>query len=295
MASYKGNPNDYRLRQLLHSRFKRTDDRRNPSTVHVSMLTDQTSSREYCPRESALSYKNDLDAGSSWISTAMAMTFDIGNFVHNNIVQHLLPFALGEWLCPDCLRHWRGEYRKCKCGSEPEYTELFFRSPVSGVVGSLDMVVDLNFPKHVIVEMKTLEKDKFRELGMPINEHRQRVLGYLKLLREANEVDPWIGENIMLDVGYVLYISKGMGHYFKKKGMGGVTERYSPFQEFPVYVEDNGAWDHVEEMFQRASVYWDWKKAPFENALPNRIFNCNQSECKRAENCVARKVCWNGK
>jgi hypothetical protein len=270
------------------------DEKRNPKTVHVSMLTDKTATREYCPRESALAYRHDLESGDFWISTSMALTFDIGTFVHGRVVHSLRAFALGDWDCPGC-NFWRGEYQKCsKCGAEPEYHELFWRSPISGVIGSLDMVVDLEYPKHVIVEIKTLEKDKFKELKMPLSEHRQRVLGYLKLLREANEVDPWIGENIMLDVGYVLYASKGMGHYFQKKGMGGVTERYSPFQEFPVYVENNGAWDIVEEMFARAKDYWAWKNEETGAVLPSRILNCTHDKCKRAETCTATKECWNG-
>jgi len=258
------------------------------------MLTDHRATHEYCPRESALSYTHAKEGAFRWISTSERLTYDIGNYLHHQIVVKLTASAVGDWECRECQNITRGKYMDCpKCGGHPRYQEMFFRSPVNGVIGSLDLVVDLDLPKNVIIEIKSVEKDKFKEMALPQAEHRQRVLGYLELLRHVAPTDAWVEENICLDYGFVLYISKGYGHYFKKKGMGGINERYSPFQEFVVRPE-GGAQDHVEDTFKRAGMYWAWKNADQPEQLPPRITACNHLKCKRATKCIVAKECWNG-
>lgn len=289
---------DNRLRKLLHTKFGGPDQTRSPKVVHVSMLTDATWQREYCPRESALAYLHAIEGQVRWISTAERLTYDVGNFYHDIVVRKLTAEAIGDWECSRCGWEKRGTYQDCEnCKFSMTYKEMFFRSPITGVVGSIDLVLNLGFSKAVIVEIKSVEKDKFRELALPMAEHRQRVLGYLQLLREVSETNEWVKENISLNFGYVLYVSKGLGHYFKKKGMGGIKERYSPFQEFVVR-PNGGAQKHVDEMFARAKSYWKWRAqmdmplAKKGAKLPARIKNCSNSQCKRAIKCNARKECW---
>lgn len=287
---------DNRLRKLLHTKFGHRDEARNPKTVHVSMLTDHRATHEYCPRESALSYLHALPSQDRWIATSERLTYDIGSFVHDHLVRKMTAHLVGDWYCPNCENEWRGEFSRCRnCKYIPIYREMFFRSPTYGVIGSVDMCLDLGFKnkKAIIVEMKSIEKDAFLKLVMPTAEHRQRVLGYLHLLKDAAKEDKWIKKNIELKFGYVLYISKGYGHYFKNKGSGGVNEKYSPFQEFICRPKD-GAQQHVEEMFLRAGEYWDWKNEDQSGALPNRIKNCSGLKSKRALKCIACKECWDG-
>ncbi len=284
--------NDLRLRKLLHSKYAHPEPRRNPKTVHVSMLTKGSGVHEYCPRESAIAWRDALDDKPGWITTAERLTYDTGHFLQRSITEHLHAHLLGDWGCSVCGSMRRGWYELCRCGAVPVYHELYFRSPISGVMGSLDLVIDLNFGKGIPVEVKTIEKDEFKKLPAPKIEHRYQLLSYLRLLREVGEVDPWVKGEIETGFGYVLYICKGFGHYFPKKD-GGVGERYSPFSEFPVTYEGNPAKD-VDEMYNRAASYWAYRNADQSEPgpLPPRIFNCTNSQCKRAEHCVARGTCW---
>lgn len=286
-----------RLRKLLHKQFSEKEQRRSHKTVHVSMLTDRVMTKEYCPRESALCYQHDIDPGITYISTAMRITYDMGWFLQEAITKRVLKYAVGDWHCPVCDNHWRGTgYKGCPCGSVPIYQEMHFRSPVSGVVGGIDLCLDLGHDKPVIVEIKSLEKDAFKELAMPTIEHRMRVIGYLQLLKECGMIDPWISQNIELDFGYVLYVSKGFGKYFKNKE-GGVPEKYSPFQEYLIKPEGNPLKD-VLIKFDRAAQYWVWRGGPggepTPHMMPARIPNCNAKDCKRAKACPAVKQCWEG-
>lgn len=260
------------------------------------MLTDQTLEKEYCPRESALCYGHDLDPGWRWINTATRLTFDMGWFLQHSVTENLLKYAVGDWHCKVCDKTWRGGAGLCSCGAAPTYQEMHFRSPISGVTGSLDLVLHLGHTKPVIIEIKSLEKDAFKELAMPTIDHRLRVVGYLHLLRECAETDLWISENIELEFGYVLYVSKGFGKYFPKKE-GGVNEKFSPFQEYAIKAEGNPL-NTVKEKFDRALEYWKWRGDAGEHLegkpLPARIFNCGHKECKRANKCPAQAKCWEG-
>ncbi len=292
MSLYSAKLSDNRLRKLLHSKFGQPQVTRNPKTVHVSMLTDgDWGGKEYCARESALAYSTGLEYGTRWIGTAERLTYDVGWFLQHEVTRRLIAHLLGEWHCQVCDAQWRGKYAPCECGNpDPRYGEMHFRSIKSGVMGSIDMCLDLGFPKAVIVEVKSMEKEKFNGLAMPTLEHRRRVIGYLRLLRECSETDPWIKNNIELEFGYVLYISKGLGKYFKYRE-GGVKDKYSPFQEFLVKAE-GGAKSEIDEMFERASMYWAWRNADQSEQIPPRIYNCPNSECKRAIKCRMRKECW---
>jgi len=295
MTSYASKLTDNRLRKLLHTKFGQPQIIRNPKTVHVSMLTDtKWGGKEYCPRESALSYLNDANYGTRWIGTAERLTYDMGWFAQAEVTRRLMAHLIGEWHCLVCDNAWRGEYQVCACGNEqPAYQELHFRSPLTGVMGSIDLCANVGFPKPVIIEVKSMATDEFKKLVMPMLEHRLRVIGYLQLLREAATTDAWIADTIELDFGYVLYISKGMGKYFKNKE-GGVNDRFSPFQEYMVEAKGNPLKD-VEEMYERAAIYWVWRNADQPEQIPPRIFNCPQSECKRAARCPVREECWHGK
>lgn len=287
-----------RLRKLLHKQFSGKAQRRSHKVVHVSMLTDRTMTKEYCPRESALCYQHDIGPGDEWISTAMRVTYDMGWFLQDAVTRRVHKYAIGDWHCPICENHWRGVgYKNCPCGAIPTYQEMHFRSKVSGVTGSIDLALDLGHEKAVIVEIKSLEKDAFKKLSMPTIEHRLRVIGYLQLLKECAILDPWIEKNLELDFGYVLYVSKGFGKYFAKKE-GGVNEQYSPFQEYLVKAEGNPLKD-VLEKYDRAAQYWIWRTGlgTYDNStqiLPDRIFNCGAKDCKRALACPAKEQCWAG-
>lgn len=263
------------------------------------MLTDIRQTHEYCGRESALIWRDNVEPESRYIPVSERLTYDVGNFLQERVTKALHPEAFGDWECPWCDSHWRGDYHLCtRCGHEPRYVEMHFRSPKSGVIGSIDLA--LRIPpangKAVICEIKTIEKDAFGKLAMAMIEHRQRACGYLKLLNECVEDQPWIEQALVLDWALILYICKGFGHYVKGKGNGGVNETYTPFQEFVIHYE-GGAAEHVDEVYDRATAYWNWRAnfaTNLDAPLPPRCPSCTHKSAKRAGHCTVADACWKG-
>jgi hypothetical protein len=252
------------------------------------MLTDQTTRPEYCPRESALCWDKDLNAGTAWIPTSLRMTFQTGHALQELATKALLPDLYGDWHCHRCERERRGYLQGC-CGMIPEYREMFFRSPSTGVVGSVDMCVKMpGHDKPVLIEVKSIEKDKFKDLFQPLIEHRLRMIGYLTLVQEIADAGVKSAQEIETGFGLVLYIAKGFGIHKPQFEDPKINDRFSPFKEYEI-TRDGNPKEIVDEMFDRARSYWQFRKG---GPLPERIKSCNDKHCKRAEKCAARDECY---
>jgi hypothetical protein len=161
--------------------------------------------------------------------------------------------------------------------------EVVFQSPVSGVTGSLDVIVDVGEKLHRVVECKTLDKDEHKALVAPLAEHRARTSLYLRLAEESGLVH---SRSINVREAHVLYVSRSYGFKDTSLKEAGITDfPFSPFKEFVVSRDDS----LTESVLNRAKVVYDLKDTTVE-AVPCGI--CTTGMDKRAVACPVRAQCW---
>src|SRR3546814_3562070 len=100
--------------------------------------------------------------------------------------------AIGDWEGMSCGAMHKFTKRPkvcqtCNCKSL-RYKELRFVSAVSGASCGVDLAVDFNIGKLVPVEIKTIDKEEFKKLEMPLAEKRKRGALYCRILKEADEI-----------------------------------------------------------------------------------------------------------
>lgn len=264
---------------LLDSKLAGFKEQRSYKTLHVSALTKEDG---FCPREVALMQIMNRQRKGRYVSMALQVAFDNGNALHD-LVRNvwLRDEVVGRWHCIGCgvelgfSKRPKGRCPKC-LRVLWEYREEVFTDPETKVVGSIDFFLDVGEGKLVACEVKSMDKDLFRELKAPLAEHRIRTQTYLTLI--ARNGRPEIGR---IEQGYarVLYISKGFGTKNEEHG------KVMPFKEFVVDRNDTVGLATLA----KAGLVQSFREG---GVLPPGI--CPTAYAHRAKGCAVVAECFSG-
>ncbi len=287
----KVGPPSFSIKRELHNSIAGMESPRPHFPLRASDLLSQT--HEFCPREHAF-----LDIGvakkkGQFVGTAQRMTFDHGKFMEDQIRnKYLRHLAVGHWGCSVC----GGKHPtfgpvplmkcpKCGYGNRWVYEEPRFEDPYTSVSGGLDMLAKTQTTKLKILEVKTIAPEKFKELAIPLSEHRARTNLYMSLasksvLEHSDRVDT--------KSAIIVYVTKSFG--FKDttlKDLGVKDAGFSPFKEFVIKRDDS----LLSTPMARARTLKVWRDT--QQGMPCGI--CANGLTKRAQACSAISSCFSGK
>jgi len=279
------------LKFLLHKELAVSDPPRSIETLHASELTREDI--EFCPRERAFLLRDGDNRKDGRLGTSLNVTFQVGRFYEEQVRDKWLrKYALGNWQCLNCL--YVHEYQTVpdtcdNClmdGFMCSYQEPRAHSPEYDCSCGIDMLLwkdDVLTP----VEIKTIDKDQFRDLKAPLSEHRKRTQFYLDLLSHSTWMD--FDVKINLDYGILLYCCKGFGFKDDFEGRQGVSDaNFSPFKEYRV---KRGDAKGLESVYKKALAVKEFRKS---GKIPKREV-CPTITCKRAKRCTYRETCFSEK
>lgn len=276
------------LRRALHQHLARRDPERDPRNIHASEVTKED--MEYCARAPVLKVRLNIKPKDQFVTTAMAVTWEWGRLVEWQVREWFaeLDMAVGDWRClhKPCGRiyGWCKRPKQCQnCKGEAfEYSERRALSAASGIGSGIDLMVDYGRPLLELVEVKSIDKEKFAALEAPLSEHRRRTKLYLRGMSESE--DP-VWKRVNQQRGRVLYVSKG-GYGVKDPEIGtwGITDgQFSPFKEY-VIERDDADVDHLVDRALAA------REGMAGGAIPPRL--CKALASPRAQKCPVMDACW---
>ncbi len=284
----KVKPEGKDLRQLLHGHLSGYIDGRPIKTLHASEVTKENPG--FCARRKALMVHTGQENPDEFLSTSLSVTFNIGRRLEED-VQHWfadMGRAVGHWDCRFCHSKYKFQKRPAKCtscgGTLFKYREVRAQSQYAYVSAGLDLLVDKSLPsgKLTYVEIKTIDKEEFKKLAMPLAEHRARTRLALRLIEESD--DPFL-QQVATDRAEVLYVSKG--------GFGCATPevaqypfpdaQFSPFKPYAVERDDAS----IEQYYAEAIKYAEYIAS---GAIPCRI--CATTFSPQAKGCKQMLACF---
>lgn len=278
----------YSIKKMLHKRIAGFQKGRPLKTIHASAITYKE--KPFCAREHSIYSITDVQPVDEFLSTALSITFQQGRYIQAKINDEWLgDIMVGDWKCLNChTTHKDCKKPKvpCKCGSQLwRYEEPNIVSEYSGISGGLDVVADINLDKFVMVEVKTIDKDKFKTLQAPLAEHRERTQLYLRLINESKQE---LAQQIDTSQATILYVSKSYG--FKDLDIREYEfsdDTFSPFKEFKVKANHKGCY--------KASELGKSVKDFREGLTPIPAKICKTILDKRAKQCCCFKECFSKK
>jgi hypothetical protein len=136
-----------------------------------------------------------------------------------------------------------------------------------------------------VIEIKTMDKESFKDLVAPLAEHRLRTNLYMRCIAESDDDRSSL---LFTDTAYVLYVSKG-GFGVKDPTIAkwGLHDSFSPFKEYVVKRNDK---DTENVLVAPRNVL---KFRQGLSGLPGPI--CTTALTDRAKECPLRKHCFSGK
>ena len=275
------------LKYLLHNHLAGPDDGRPFVNIHASELTKPEG---LCPRLYALADVTKAKPKGQWLTTSEQVTFRIGRELQDAVVNWFADMgkAVGHWKCTACGVLLEFQLRPVKCATcgnghfLPK--EVRFKSEINGASCGVDMLLAMGDTKLVPVELKTMDKDQFKDLKAPLAEHRLRTNLYLRLIKESAHV--WSNQ-VDVTRAIVLYISKGgFGCADPQLKEWGLYEGFSPFKEFEIKRIDK----ETDYLARRAKVVTDFRAGKF--GMPSGL--CTTAMGKRAMGCQLKGVCFGG-
>jgi hypothetical protein len=146
------------------------------------------------------------------------------------------------------------------------------------------MLYNAGQPKLRIVEIKTMDKDQFKDLAAPLSEHRLRTKLYMRIIDESEGT---YKQRINTSEADIFYVSKGgFGIADPQLKAWGLSEGFSPFKHYVVKREPKAA-DLPSKL---AKVVKDFRAK--EVGMPVGI--CATAMDKRAKACSMCKPCFSG-
>lgn len=264
------------IKESITLKYEGRPKRNYQDKIHASDVYD------FCARRLVLS----RNTGKGIVKAPVAsygtyITFEIGNYVQQLVIESLVNNIIAHWECLSCKRDWYGlRPPKCACGSLWfHYNELGFSIPLGAVdiVGHIDIFYKLPSGKIIPVEVKSIDGDRFDKLVEPLTSNEIQVQTYLwGLCHKKAAIPSWLVDRYRIDstVGAIIYVSK--------------AHRYDPLKVFPVQLSKV----HSASM----SVIEREMKAYSKNGkIPNRI--CNTRLFPMARKCSLVDECFadNGK
>lgn len=278
---------DRSVKFLLHQHLSGFDKARSLSVIHASELTKPEG---VCPRMYALADVTKYKPKDKWLNASHRMTFQIGRDQERNIVLWFAEMgkAVCHWKCVACgtLHEFQTRPIACTtCGVKVlEPKEVRFESAISGASCGVDMLVALGEKKLRVIELKTMDKEEFKNLKAPLAEHRWRTNFYLRLISESEH--SW-SNMVRTDVATILYVSKGgFGCADPELKKWGLNEQFSPFKEFEIKRDDK----ETEEISRRAKVIKDFREGKV--GMPCGL--CATAMSQRAKYCPFKGPCFSG-
>lgn len=292
---------DYSVKNMIHKELASWEPARDPKHLHASDLMKDL---EFCPREYALLDLTGLKPKGQYIGTAQRITFDHGKDMENRMRNDWLRYAaVGFWKCRGCghLSQF-GKAPKSWCNTCKanlwDYTEARFSSASSGISGGVDLFLDVGDTKHRLVEIKSMDKDMFKELAAPLAEHKFRTSLYLRLVEEelANIAKFSTGSSlagmhsgaINVNRGHLLYVSKSFGFKDTSLAEAGIKDApFSPFKEFIIERDDK----LTDISYSKAKALHVFRQDPAVG-IPAGV--CSSGLIKRAQKCSCVAPCFSG-
>lgn len=276
------------LRKLLHRHLSGYRDGRDIKNLHASEVT--RTDPEFCPRRKALLIKLEQDNPDEFLSTSMAVTFDIGRALETSLTNWFaeMGMAVGDWKCVTCKSVHKFQKRpvKCKsCGCAVfKYEEWRVESPITGISCGIDLLLDKGGTKLAAVEIKTMDKEMFKALAMPLAEHRARSQLYLRTIEESN--DPF-SNRVDHSQMEVLYVSKG-GFGTACPEVAEWDFKDAAFSPFKPYVIERNDKD-IQEYVEKGIAFQEFRQT---GKLPCR--QCPTTFHPQAKKCKQMLVCFGG-
>ncbi len=276
------------VKRMLHERIAGNHPGRPLKTIHASAVTN--TEKRFCPREHSIYSITEVLPVDEFLSTALNITFEYGRFIQDKINNEwLVDIMVGDWVCGVCGTQAETGKRpkiKCSCGYKKwQYKELNFVSEDCGISGGVDILLDTGVGKFTVVELKTIDKDQFKDLNAPKAEHRQRTNLYLRLIKESKHpIAPFIDTKSAI----ILYVSKSYGfldHTIKEYPFK--DDLFSPFKQFQIKAEHEA----VDSICNLAKQVFTFRKGL--TPIPEKI--CNSILDKRAKVCCCSKDCFSTK
>lgn len=275
------------VKYLLHQFMTGFSAGRTYKTVHASSLTK---AEGFCPRMYALADVTSTQPKDEWLSTSQRMTFQIGRDQEKNIVNWFADMgrAVCHWKCTHCGAKAMFQRRPKSClncpGGDFEPEEVRMTSEVTGASAGLDMIVAMGDPLMRIVELKTMDKEQFKELSAPLAEHRWRTNLYMRIAAESSS--PW-SKMIDTEQATILYVTKGgYGNLCPDVKKWGLSDSFSPFKEYVIKRDDK----ETEEPSRRAKVVKDFRAG----LVPMPCGICSNALSQRAKSCPLKSACFSG-
>lgn len=276
------------VRRLLHRHVGGFEPPRSKKTVHASSLTKQEV--EFCPRKYRLmDLHPEAKDKAEHIDTALEVTFAEGRAKQKLLNEvWLRDYMVGGWVCRFCRRAvefdtYAGALARLNTRTDHtcqlEYVEVRCEDPIAGHSGGLDALVVLKKGEKLrLVECKIMGSDQFKQLKMPLAEHKVRTQLYMRTL--AKSTQKW-AKQIDTERASVLYIMRGHGIKDAEHGI-------SPFREFEVKRDHKG----VAEYAARAHAVTLSRREP-ERGTPCGV--CKNAMTERAQSCPVAKQCFGAK
>ncbi len=275
------------LKYALHKTMQYWRAGRAHQVVHASDVTDFENL--FCPRQYALLDLTDKKRKDRWVTTSMDLTFHIGRWVASYIVHTASEagIAVGDWECEGCGKIYKFVKIPVKCSCKHKsfaYREVRFKSEVSGISGGIDLLVDFGAPKLFAVEIKTIDKIRFKELKGPLAEHRLRTNLYLRLIAEDGSHH---AKRVNTKEALLIYSTKG-GYGVKDTKLKDwdLHEQFSPFKEYWIKRDDEA----TEYGSKQAKKLLDWRSN--NGPMPDGV--CPSMFCKTAKDCPVISECFGG-
>lgn len=283
------------LKARLHKHLAGPESGRSMTVLHASAVTKS----DFCARRNAIVTATGIKPPSEYVSTASRVTYTQGRLLQDQVVNWCadMGIAVGDWKCAACGKLHRFQKRPLKCDNGlgqftggPQMNcgardfhpvEVRFTSPLSGISGGFDMIVNLGSPKLRLTEIKTIKGEDFKALAAPLAEHKLRTALYLRIAAESQH--PLSG-HVDDQIATVLYLSKGHGVGDPTLKPMGVNESLSPFKEFQVYRDDA----LTDPLVKHGAAFWAWRHG--KGGMPDRV--CASAGDKKAKFCPAAQYCF---
>ncbi len=276
------------VKRMLHHKLAGEYKARGYDTMHASSLT----SEDFCERKVWLLRTLGIQEPDEFIGTALRMTFDHGNEFNRMFTEEwMVDSVVGHWRCDACgqMHGVMRKPRRCvSCNAHSRalrYQEVRFFDPDLDASCGVDALLYYSAPKLLPIELKTIDKDQWKDLVMPKAEHRQRTALYLHMIANS---DSHHKDRVDTTKAVILYKSKAFG--VKDKEVANYPFRdapFSPIKEFVVHAGETS----IEEPIRRARVV---KKCCEEGVAPYGSKACSSALCPMAKACPVVKECHSG-
>ncbi len=275
-------------RYLLHKLLSDYQEPRTLKNVHGSEVTKDGG---ICARMYGLADLTGTEKSAEWLTTSQAVTYELGHLLEARIINWFadIGIAYSNWQCQSCGNTFEFCKRPVDCehcgntGFRPENYRV--TSAKTGISCGLDLMLRMkDQPLLRLIEIKTMDKDEFKELKAPLAEHRIRTNLYMRCIEES---DDWPSAKINFKQAIILYVTKGgFGVKDPQPAKWGLHDSFSPFKEYAIERNDSD----TDELVTPAYRLLQFRNG--KEGLAGPI--CSTALTERAKTCPLRKACFSG-